>query len=312
MHSIKRILVLIIFFSIQFSATNKILYVDGFNNILGSYNRENQLLEFSKENNIQTLILYNLHKINKRIPLSDPLKNWVLAAFISRAKLEYNILEVGASGETGDFFLKAIHPYNMSRKKAIEKFDVYNLEYEYWDRKASINGGYYCETYLKKAHISCNRNGSFKYYIEALSIMRLLADEGSHPIKIEAYIGKFTKKEALKVSNYADQLLIHAYVRHPKKSYRYTKKRLKFLSKINSKICVSIIFSAERKFMGRWLTKNDHRKAEEIFLKKLNKHHKKLNFDGFTYYNYSNFKKAITHYNRKNRNTENSYIRNEY
>lgn len=91
MQSIKRILVLILFFSNQFSATNKILYVDGFNNILGSYNRENKLLKFSKENNIHTLILYNLHKINKRIPLSDPLKNWVLAVFISRAKLEYNI-----------------------------------------------------------------------------------------------------------------------------------------------------------------------------------------------------------------------------
>jgi hypothetical protein len=42
------------------------LYVAEFNNILGSYNLEKELLEFCKKNNIQTLILYELNKVNKR------------------------------------------------------------------------------------------------------------------------------------------------------------------------------------------------------------------------------------------------------
>lgn len=67
------------------------LYVDEFNNILGSYNLEKELLEFSKKNNIHTLILYDLNKVHKRFSLGNSAKNNVLASFISRAKLEYNI-----------------------------------------------------------------------------------------------------------------------------------------------------------------------------------------------------------------------------
>jgi hypothetical protein len=304
----KLLFLFFLIFSNLLSATNRILYVDNFNNILGSYNLENKLLEFSRKNDIHTLILYELDKVNKRLPLSDSLKNGALAKFISRAKLEYNIKEISASGESGDFFLKAIHPYNKSRKKAEEKFDVYNLEYEYWYEKASSEGGYYCETYLKKGQLPCNRKGSFTYYIEALTIMKLLAEEESHPVKIEAYIGKFTKEEALELDHHLDRLLIHAYVKNPDKSYNYTKERLKLLSELNSKISISIIFSSEMNFMGRWLSKNDFKKAEEIFFKELNKDDKELtktlNFEGFTYYNYSYYQKSLNNYKKNNRKIE--------
>jgi hypothetical protein len=292
------------------------LYVDEFNNILGSYNLEKELLEFSKKNNIQTLILYELNKVNKRFPLNDPAKNNELASFISRAKLSYNIKEIAASGESGDFFVEAIHPYNKSRKKAEEKFDVYNLEYEYWDTKASLKGGYYCETYLKNGEIPCNRVGSFNFYLGTLTTMKLLAKEESHPIKIEAYIGKFTKEEVLRISNHTDRLLIAAYVQNPNTSFQYTQDRLKWLSEIKSEIEVSIIFSAEMDFMGAWLGHNVFKQAEKQFFKDFDKEKKELtanlNFDGFTYYNYSYFKKALTAYKNNNRPRENTYFDKEY
>ena len=292
------------------------LYVDEFNNILGSYNQEQELLEFSKKNNIQTLILYELDKVNKRFPLNDSSKNNVLASFISRAKLAYNIKEISASGESGDFFVEAIHPYNKSRKKAEEKFDVYNLEYEYWDTKASLNGGYYCETYLKNGEMPCNRVGSFNFYLGTLTAMKLLAKEESHPIKIEAYIGKFTKEEVLKISNHTDRLLIAAYVEDPENSFQYVKDRLQLLSEIKSEIKISIIFSSEMDFMGSWLRKNDFKQAEKQFFKDFYKEKidlaANLNFNGFTYYNYSYFKKALADYKINNRPIENTYFDKEY
>ena len=52
--------------------------------------------------------------------------------------------------------------------------------------------------------------------------MKLLAEEESHPIKIEAYIGKFKESEVLRISNHVDRLLIAAYVENPNKSFEYT------------------------------------------------------------------------------------------
>jgi hypothetical protein len=307
---------LIILCSNSLFSSERALYVDDFNNILGSYNKETKLLEFAKKNNIHTLILYDLNKINKRFPLADRNKNEVLAKFISRAKKNYNIKEISASGETGDFFLKAIHPYNVSRKKASEKFDVYNLEYEYWHPTQSLNGGYYCETYLKNGALPCSRLGSFNYYIEALSIMKLLAAEESHPIKIEAYIGGFTKEEITKVSKYADRVLVHAYVLDPSKSFEYTKERLKLISEINSKIEISIIFSSEPKFMDSWLRKNDQPTAEKSFFKALNVNENHLNvalnFKGFTYYNYSFLKTTLNHYEKNNHAMQDTYKFKDY
>jgi hypothetical protein len=292
------------------------LYVDEFNNILGSYNQEKELLEFCKKNNIHTLILYELNKIHKRFSLGNSAKNNILASFISRAKLNYNIKKISASGESGDFFIEAIHPYNQSRKKAIEKFDIYNLEYEYWDEKASLNGGYYCENYLKDGQIPCNRVGSFNFFLGTLTTMKLLAEEESHPIKIEAYVGKFKESEVLKISNHVDRLLIAAYVENPNTSFQYTQDRLKWLTEIKSKIEVSLIFSAEMNFMGPWLRKNDFKIAEKQFFKDFDEVNIEtstdLNFDGFTYYNYSFFKKALTAYKNNNRQIENTYFDKEY
>jgi hypothetical protein len=49
-------------------------------------------------------------------------------------------------------------------------------------------------------------------------------------------------------------------------------------------------------FLVAWLIKNDYKKSENQFFKDYSQKEKKLtailNFDGFTYYNYSYFDKA--------------------
>ena len=122
MKTLKKFIILICLLNIYFTfSTERELYVDNFSNILGTYHLETELLEFAKNHEINTLILYDLHKINKRFPLGDETKNGVLASFIVKAKVEYGIQKISASGESGDFFTNVIHPYNISRKNSKEK-----------------------------------------------------------------------------------------------------------------------------------------------------------------------------------------------
>ncbi len=282
---------------ITIKAQNRTLYVDNFANILGTPRLEKELFEFAKKHEIKELILYDLHKINKRFPLGDASQNQILADFIVKAKKEYDVERISASGESGNFFIQAIHPYNVSRKNKLERFDVYNIEYEYWNKPASLNGGYYCETYLKNGELPCNREGSFKYFIGSLETMRFLADEIDHDIEVEAYIGNFQKSEVQEISKHIDRLLIHDYVRRSERIFEYVKKRLELLDEIDSNIKVSILYSAEMNFLGDYFKNHEIHEAEEKFFDSLRKEEKHLddhiNWNGFSYYNY-NFLKYVT------------------
>ncbi|MDG1194717.1 MAG: hypothetical protein P8N27_04330 [Polaribacter sp.] len=66
MKTLKKFIILICLLNIYFTfSTERELYVDNFSNILGTYHLETELLEFAKNHEINTLILYDLHKINK-------------------------------------------------------------------------------------------------------------------------------------------------------------------------------------------------------------------------------------------------------
>ncbi len=285
-------------------SSERILYVDEFFYILGKEEKENNLLKFTVENGFDKIILYDLHKINKAYPLADVNKNNILAKFIYKAKVDFGLKEVGGSGESGEFFISAIHAYNISRKNAKEKFDSYNLEYEYWNEEASSNGGYYCRNYLKKYGKSCNRQNTFSFFIKSLSIMKNLAKQNKHPVKVEAYVGKFRKHEIQKIANYVDRLLLHVYVKDPKKGFNYANKRLQYLSEVTNKPKVSIIYSSETIFMGGWLKFNSLKRGEKIFIKNMQEKDRvllsKINFTNFTYYNYNELVKSVKHFNYLN------------
>ncbi|WP_439130525.1 hypothetical protein [Polaribacter sp.] len=285
----------------QIYSANRILYVDQFYDILGNDEKENNLLDFTVKNGFDKIILYDLHKINRDYPLADLNTNDILARFIFKAKINYGLAGVGGSGESADFFIKAIHAYNMSRINPVERFDTYNLEYEYWKKSPSENGGYYCINYLKKTGQSCNRKNSFKFFINSLAVMKKLAKENSHKVTVEAYVGKYYKHEIKKIANYVDRLLIHVYVENPKHGFNFANKRLEYLSEVKNMPKTSIIYSSEILFMGGWLKYNSLKKGENIFIDSLKKNNKgllrKIKFTDFTYYNYNYLAKSVKYYN---------------
>lgn len=290
----------ILLISINLSS-QRALYVDNFNEILGNNNKETKLLNFVVENDFDKLILYELHKINKRLPLADTSYNYVLANFIKKAKNKFKIKEVAGSGENGGFFINNIHAYNQSRKNPLEKFDVYNLEYEYWHPTNSDLGGYYCETYLRKNGIPCTRKGSYNYYLETLSIMKLLASESNHKIIVEAYVGKYQKKEINNIVKNVDRVLVSAYGKNPYSSFLSIKKRLKLIAECKCKPEVSIILSAEKQYMNGHLKYNTLIKSENKFLNELEKiKNHKINRIGFTYFKYTVLERAVS-YEKKRR-----------
>ncbi|MFY9241437.1 MAG: hypothetical protein WAO74_00265 [Polaribacter sp.] len=293
--------ILIVFFIFFIPQTNifcqqRTLYVDDFKNIIGNEKKENKLLSFAKDNKFTGLILYDLDKIDKKyFHLADNSKNILLVNFILKARKDYNIQEIGASGENGAFFIDEIEPYNKARNNPDEQFDVYNLEYEYWKYDSSRFGGYYCENYLRKNGIPCNRNGSYIYYKESLSIMSLLTKESTKKIKVEAYLGNFKADEIKNITKHVDRILISGFANTPKKSFKTVKKRLEIVSNCSCKPEVYIIFSSELEYMKGYLTYNSLDDVEKIFIDEMKKQniYNKINFKGFAYYNYSMTEYAV-------------------
>jgi len=276
------------------------LYVDKFNTILGNPNKEDKLLSFAKNNKFSTLILYQLNKVDKRFSLSDPRKNNILAEFISKAKTKFNMQQIGACGESATFFTDRIDVYNSSRNNANEKFDIYNLEYEYWSKKASGIDGYYCVNYLEENKMPCTRQGSFNYFIDNLKELKSLSNASKHKIKIEAYVGYYTQKEVKEITKYCDRLLIHAYGKNPKSCFTSAKKNLENLFNTNSKIKASILFSTTMDKLGYWLKFESIGSCETQFYKEMNVRNinlqKRLNLDGFSYHTYSFLEKASNYF----------------
>jgi len=278
----------------------RVLYVDNFSSIVGNTTSENKLLSFAKRYGFNCLLLYELNKVDKKYPLKDKSTNGILAKFISKAKSTYNIDEIGAIGEASEFFIDVIHPYNESRNNVYEKFNVYNLEYEYWSKKASGEDGYYCENYLKYDNYQCTREGSFKHFIDDLKAMKSLVSQKSYKIKIEAFLGWFKENEIREISKYSDRVILQSYDKNPRLCYSKTKKRLSFVTSLSSKIETSVLFSSTMENMGKWLKYDTLDKTENIFMSEMKAKNselaKKLKIDSFGYHTYSYLEKSLSYY----------------
>lgn len=298
----KQNLLFIFFISVFLNSTafQRTLYVDGFNSILGRAGKEDKLLKFAIKNNFNTLILYELNKVDKRFPLSDRTKNTPLAKFISKAKIKYGISKIGALGESASFFINIINVYNDSRKKAEEKFDIYNLEYEYWSTKASEIDGYYCINYLEENGIPCGRKGSFNFFIDNLKKLKKLVSKKNHKIEVEAYVSYYTLSEINEIIRNCDRIVVSAFGANPKLSFSSTKKNLNTLLKTKSNIKTSILFSTTISNLGGWLKYDAMHKGESIFIREMNTFNqqieKGLNLKGFGYHTYSDLEKSLSFY----------------
>ena len=273
------------------SNDSRAMYVDDFPNILGDVLAENALLSYAQSYEIETLLLYGLHVVHNTYDITNPATNAILANFIAKAKTSYGVLSVGAIAESGAYFTNVIDPYNNSRNSATEIFDIYNLEFEYWNTNTIGNGGYYCTNYLIPNGLPCTNDGGFQFFISALQTMDSLATVSPHAIMTEAYVGWPTVNQADTIGENLDRLRLHAYVSDPNDAFNYSKNRLVDFANGTPNLAVSIIFSAEPNFMQNWLESNSMVAAENIFatdfLNSSTTWNNTISLDGFTYFAYT-------------------------
>ncbi len=282
-------------FFCQNSRGQRALYVDQLDQILGDSIAEQQLFNYVQANNFQTLLLYSLHRVHITHDLTMRPSNTILADFIHRAKSQYRVTKVGAIGENTTFFQQVIQPYNTSRSLQTERFDLYNLEFEYWNTNSVDTGGYYCNTYLLPNQLPCTVNSAFGYYSTILNQLDTLTRASISPIEIETYIGWATASQLDTITRLVDRLRIHAYVNDPSIAYAYTASRLVDLRVDPTQTDLSIIFSAEPSFMQPWLLSNSMGQAEHIYQDSFRQRvvNNGLNLEGFTYFAYSHLPNII-------------------
>ncbi len=285
------ILSLVLLLSILNANANRAMYVDGFENILGDVSAENTLLSYAQANDIETLLLYGLHIVHANHDLPNPATNVVLADFIAKAKTTYGILKVGATSESANSFTNVIDAYNNSRTDPLEKFDIYNLEFEYWISSATGPGGYYCTNYLTPNGLPCTEAGAFQLYLSILKTMKSLAANNTHPITTEAYVGWPSAAQADSIGANLDNLRLHAYISDPNTAFSYSENRLIDFANGNPGLDVSIIYSSEPVFMQSWLENNSMLAAENIYttdwMNGSSGWANNINLEGFTYFTYS-------------------------
>jgi len=237
-----------------FSQNVKGLYVNQFSSILANIPAEDSLLNYAQVNGFNYLALYELQIVQTQHDLTSFSASAPLAAFINKAKTQYGILNVGAVAENYWFFENRIHVYNQLHSNTNEKFDVFNLEFEFWQTAATGPSGYYCTTYLQPSGFSCDTAGAFDFYINELRKIDSLAATGGHIS--ETYVGWPTAGQCHEINATCDRVLVHAYVTNANNAYGYTQTRLSYFGTSASSANIIVIFSSEPAFMGPWLNTN--------------------------------------------------------
>lgn len=223
------------------------IYIDNFSLILGNSDKEDSLLQYAQDSSFNYLALYDLHLFN----LSNAVTADKMGAFIKRARDNYGVTYVGAIGESYSSFEDKIGPFNMNRSDDHEKFNVFNLEFEFWTTSSVNPGGYYCTKYLQPNNCSCDTSGGFRYFIEQIHKIDSLANV--QQVISETYLGWFNQGQASQIQQNVDRILLHAYRTNTSSLFGYSKTRLQHLASNNVQVDVAPIFSAEPIFMGPWL-----------------------------------------------------------
>ena len=117
--------------------------------IIGDSAQENSLLRWCKKYNYNALSLYDTKAI-----LLNRASYPMLAAFIKKARTQYKIKSVGAVRSLGIQFTGSTSTYNKARKDTSEKFNVFNLENEWW------NNGPSCDFSCYQSHLITMNNAA--------------------------------------------------------------------------------------------------------------------------------------------------------
>jgi len=292
-------LFLVLLISIPLSAQSvRGLYVNDFVNIIGNPTAEDELLTFAQQHGFNYLLCYNLYFIHtQKFSITDPESAQPLADFMRRARQDYGIQSIGAVGETARSF-ERLEIYNQLYPDAAARFDVFNLEFEFWN-KNMINK-YYCDTYLSENQLPCDTAGAFTYYHQQLVQIKQQATRAG--ALTEVYIGKPTPGQCKKIGAICDRVLVHYYRTSPlykngNSIYNYNSYRLPALAPAQGTLDILPIFGAGPKFMGDWLRQNSLSEAFSIFMDGQNAWNPKtepwknhLNIAGAQWYRYTDLR----------------------
>lgn len=268
-------------------SNERALYVDKFDETIGDNKAEIELLEFVQRHKITSLLLYDLHKID----FTDASKNTLLALFISKAKSLYGIKKVAAVGENVSFFQSFSEKYNNSRTSSLEKVDIYNLEFEFWNVNERDTINEHCRDYLKPNKLRCTNEGAFEYFLKMLNEIKQIAATSKHKIEIETYIGQASIEQIQALSFVINNIRIHGYVNDYYKVVTYVEERVRYFLVQDREVNISIILSAEPEFMKNWFDINSLEKTETLLKNSFFQKNKLAIQDiGFTYFNYSELK----------------------
>ncbi len=267
------------------------LYVDGFINILGNTQSEDSLLNYAQSNGFNYLALYDLHLVDAQYNMTNVSTITPLANFIQRAKTQFNILKVGAVAENFWFFQNRVRVYNNAHSNPDQKFDVYNLEFEFWNTSTTGPSGYYCTTYLQPAGLTCDTAGGFSFYKNELRKIDSVATLDN--LLSETYVGWPNAGQAHQIAGLCDRILLHSYVATDATDYSYTSTRLSYFAGAPSApVDIIVIFSSESIFMGPWLTSNPETQAFSTYLAAFQNEPSTwvsgINLLGYQWFDYSN------------------------
>lgn len=270
------------------------LYVNDFYSIIGNQTKENALLSYAHSNNFNYLILYNTSKIHRqKYPLDSKMGSKVWAEFIKKAKTEFAIKKIGVVGEKAASFIPANIYNRLVEEDILKRIDVFNLEFEFWNKQLYNSGGYYCKTYLLRQGYDCTNAGAFDFYIKQLKEMQKL--KGESDVEIETYIGNPTDEQLATIAKVTDRILIHYYRKNIDRIAFYKLNRLLTIQRTNPDLKIAPIFSSRENHSGPWLKTHKIDELTPLFFYQLKSAPgidlKSLNFDGIIWYRYSDMPK---------------------
>ncbi len=223
-------------------------YLQDVGDWLGNTSEENEILEYAQGNGFNYILFYDLGDINWN---STTEKNQ-LAAFMRKAKTTYGITQIGGVVEYSGYLTQKLIPYNNSRTSSKEKFDVINLEFEFWV-SSSISSSY-CSKFLRAAGYTCDKAGAWQFaWREFKSIDDICAANG---LISEFYLGWPDASQMASIASRADRILLSAYRPTDSDIYAYSRNRMKDIASIGGTTKVITLLSSESSFMGPWL--NSH------------------------------------------------------
>ncbi|HNP47262.1 MAG TPA: T9SS type A sorting domain-containing protein [Bacteroidia bacterium] len=223
------------------------LYINFVNAWIGDSIEESKILNYCSAYGFNYITIYDLNLLSWSVAQKNS-----LASFISRAKNQYGVTQVGAAGETYNFFNNLIVPYNTGRTTAAEKFDVFNYEFEFW-LTASI-ASYYGPNYLTPNGFTADTAGAFAFALQQFTRIDSLSNV--YGTTTEIYLGWPNQGQMQQLTQHADRILLHAYRTSNIDVYQYTQSRIYDIASANKAVQVMPIFSSEPNFMGPWLATN--------------------------------------------------------